>query len=207
MEPEKTYHLYTHANGFENLFRAQENYWYFLQRYQHFIEPVAHTLAYCLMPNHIHFLITIKSEAEIETAFKTSQTSEVSTRKQQDLGGLSSVEKRISQQFSNLFNAYSKAFNKMYKRRGSLFIPNFKRKEIETDQHLTRLILYIHGNPVHHGFVKNITDWAWSSYHEILSDNKSTWLKREEIINWFGNEQEFIRFHQQRIEIKTFGVF
>ena len=69
MQPSKSYHLYTHANGFENLFQSEENYRYFLLRYEHFIPAVADTLAYCLMPNHIHFLIRVKTEAEIESAF------------------------------------------------------------------------------------------------------------------------------------------
>ncbi len=67
MQSTATYHLYTH--GFENLFQSEENYRYFLRRYEHFIPSVADTLAYCFMPNHIHFLIRVKTEAEIESAF------------------------------------------------------------------------------------------------------------------------------------------
>jgi putative transposase len=110
MEPGKSYHIYNRANGNESLFRSDENFRYFLQRYAHFITDVADTYAYCLMPNHIHFLVKIKSLAELEESFKYySETSKVS----KNLGGLS-LEKRISQQFSNLFNSYTKAFNRMY---------------------------------------------------------------------------------------------
>ncbi|MBS1489267.1 MAG: transposase [Bacteroidetes bacterium] len=189
MEAGKTYHIYNHANGFENLFQSEENYRYFLLRYQHFIEPVADTLAYCLMSNHVHFLVQIKKEAEIEAAFGKFET-------------FQKLEARISKQFANLFSGYTQAFNKMYNRKGSLFIPNFKRKEIETDRHFTNIIHYIHANPVHHGFVKNIPDWPWSSYPEILSGKISTWLKREEIIEWFGNANEFVEFHRQPIDLK-----
>lgn len=34
LEPEKVYHLYTHANGSENLFRSDENYYYFVKELQ-----------------------------------------------------------------------------------------------------------------------------------------------------------------------------
>jgi putative transposase len=54
MEPKKTYHIYTHANGSENLFQTNENFRYFLKRYEEYIPPVADTLAWCLMPNHLH---------------------------------------------------------------------------------------------------------------------------------------------------------
>ncbi len=195
MEPRQLYHLYTHANGFENLFRSEENYRYFLFRYEHFIAPVADTLVYCLMPNHIHFLIQIKTEEEIEATFSNLQGFK-------NLGGFDPLEKRISQQFSNLFNGYTKAFNKMYSRKGSLFIPNFKRKEITNDSYITNIICYIHGNPIHHGFVKNLTDWPWSSYQAILNDTP-TFINRDEVLKWFGNRNEYEKIHLQPVEVKT----
>jgi len=224
MEAGKHYHIYTHANGFENLFQSAENYGYFLKRYEHFIPPVADTFVWCLMPNHLHFLIRIKTEAElIATFFSNLQSnqsnfeSNVQSNLQgfENLGGLDGdlnggldgslekeIEKRISQQFSNLFNAYTKAYNKMYGRKGSLFIPNFKRKEITSDSYLTTVIRYIHTNPVHHGFTKNLADWPWSSYNTIISDTPS-FIKKEEVINWFGNLNQFITFHQQPTDLKT----
>ncbi|MCA6373339.1 MAG: hypothetical protein IM631_18390 [Cytophagales bacterium] len=36
MLPGRTYHLYTHANGSENLFLSDENFGYFLKRYKEF---------------------------------------------------------------------------------------------------------------------------------------------------------------------------
>ncbi len=198
MEPAKHYHLYNHANGFENLFRNDENYRYFLSRYEHFIRPVATTLAYCLMPNHLHFLIRIKSEEEIVSYIKSSK---VSSLPPTNLGGLDEIEKRISQQFSNLFNSYTKSFNKMYSRRGSLFIPNFKRKEVTDESYFTQLIRYIHANPVHHGFVKHMNDWRWSSFNDILHEEHSM-VRREEIIRWFGNKEEFIRYHKRPVDVR-----
>ena len=222
MEPTKTYHLYTHANGFENLFRSKENYRYFLRRYEYFISPIADTLAWCLMPNHIHFLIRVKNEREIIEAFpETDQTSEGSQTSEvlrnlpqtsevfRNLGGLRrglTIEKRIPKQFGNLFNSYTKAFNKMYDRKGSLFIPNFKRKEISNDRYFTTIIHYIHANPVHHGFLKTIDDWPWSSFHELLTGER-TFLKGDEVIEWFGNKEEFIKYHQQPIEVRTQAEF
>lgn len=197
MEPGQTYHLYTHANGFGNLFRSHENYRYFLRRYQRFIPPVADTLAYCLMPNHVHSLVRVKSEQEIQQA-----SSEVSTRKQPGLGDLSPVEKRISQQFSNLFNSYTKAFNKQFGRKGSLFIPNFKRKEITSGHYLTNIIRYIHANPVHHGFTKDLSAWPWSSYMAVM-ESRNSLVNHEEIIQWFGNLSEFIVLHSQPITAHT----
>jgi putative transposase len=183
MEPGKFYHIYNHANGSENLFRSNENYRYFLSRYTHFIGLVGNTYAYCLMPNHIHFLVQLKNEHELESTFGKFET-------------FQKLEARISKQFANLFSSYTQAFNKMYGRRGSLFIPNFKRKEITEDSYLTSIIAYIHLNPVNHGFAKQCETWRWSSYNTIMSE-KETLLSRKEVIQWFGNRDEFEKFHRQ----------
>lgn len=104
------------------------------------------------------------------------------------------LEGRISKQFANLFSSYTQAFNKMYSRRGSLFIPNFKRREITDDKYLTSAIIYIHCNPIHHGFTKTCGSWTWSSYHTILGDHP-TFLNREAVVRWFGNRNEFLVLH------------
>lgn len=94
MQPGTFYHIYNHANGFENLFQSDENYRFFLQQWNKYIEPVAELYAYCLMPNHFHVLIRTKNEEELLdlTGFR-------------NLSGLKDTEKIISQHFSNLFNS------------------------------------------------------------------------------------------------------
>lgn len=47
------YHIYNHANGNKNLFLEEDNYIFFLNKYYKFIDPIADTFAYCLMPNHL----------------------------------------------------------------------------------------------------------------------------------------------------------
>ncbi len=108
---------------------------------------------------------------------------------------LKTLEVLISQRFSNLFNGYTKAYNKRYDRRGSLFQPNFKRKLIQHDSYFTALMAYIHNNPVHHGFAKDSSDWPHSSWHVYLSD-KPTKLAKQEGLDWFKGKDAFIRIHR-----------
>jgi REP element-mobilizing transposase RayT len=194
MEPLKFYHVYTRANGSENLFRNEENFRYFLKRYDAYIPPVADTLAWCLMPNHLHLLVRVKSEAELKKSFLSKDLTGLSRAVKQDLSGL---EQRTILPFSHLFNAYTKAYNKVYRRRGSLFTRAFKRKEITSDSYFTRIIQYIHRNPVHHGFANNIKDWPWSSYHDFLLPELTPLQK--EVMDWFGTRQQFILFHEQTL--------
>jgi len=192
MEQESYYHIYNHANGDENLFRTDENYNYFLKRYAHFINPVANTFAYCLMPNHFHFLIKTKEFEQTSEVFETSDVLDKINP---------SIKNPYSKAFADLFNSYTKAYNKMYSRRGSLFNRQFKRKAVENDMYFTKLIHYIHANPVHHGFVNTIEDWPFSSYHSFLS-NKATLLNRNEVLEWFNGKEDFVKFHKQPIDLK-----
>ena len=104
------------------------------------------------------------------------------------------------QYFSNLFNAYTQAFNKRYNRHGSLFEKNFKRKLINNENYLKQVLIYIHNNPVHHGFCEYPTEYAWSSYLSCIS-TKPTKLKRETVIDWFGDTANFKTVNNQKIEI------
>lgn len=187
LQPQITYHIYTHANGSENLFREDENYYYFLNKYSEYIHPIAETFAYCLMPNHIHLMVRMRGEGELLKFFSS---------KQKDLTGFQNLSGLISRQFGNFLNAYAKAYNERFDRRGSLFERPFGRKPIENASYFTALIAYIHNNPVHHGFVKDAREWPHSSYHSYLLD-KRTKIAREEGLEWFGGREEFIKIHQE----------
>ena len=200
LESGNTYHIWTHANGNENLFRCEENFRYFLRRYQHYVHPVAETFAYCLMPNHLHLMIRVRKEDEILEFIRKKKNKP----KLQGLADLGALENSIvSQQFSNLFNSYTKSINKKYDRKGSLFIPNFRRKLIDSDEYFVRLIAYIHNNPVHHGFVKTTNNWPFSSWHSYLLD-KATNISKREALKWFGTKKNFFATHNQlnQVEVK-----
>jgi len=194
--PSETYHVFNHANGDDNIFREEDNYRFFLEKYIKYIQPIADTFAYCLMKNHFHLMVRIRDVEYFRNyqPFKDSKS----------LKGLNiedGVAKYISLQFSHLFNGYSQAYNKKYGRRGSLFNPRVKRKQITDDSYFTRLIIYIHTNPIYHGFVKHVDDWAHSSYLDIRQENDSI-VNLNEIINWFGSQEGFFEAHKNTKEIR-----
>ena len=65
MEPDKIYHIYNRGINGENLFKEERNYSYFLNKYASCITAIADTYAYCLLKNHFHLAVKIKSEQEI----------------------------------------------------------------------------------------------------------------------------------------------
>ena len=66
LEQDKLYHIYNQGNNREQIFYNSENYLYFLRKFRQFVLPHCDVLAYCLMPNHFHFLIN-SNEKSVET--------------------------------------------------------------------------------------------------------------------------------------------
>jgi REP element-mobilizing transposase RayT len=182
------YHIYNRGINRENIFVEEDNYRYFVKLLANHILALVDVYSYCLLRNHFHLLVRIKSEDEIRTDLSNLQN-------------LSSLPKP-SQRFSNLFNAYAKAFNKRNQRTGTLFQRPFGRVEITTNVQLIHLVTYIHQNPEKHGLVENFRDWKNSSYQVIVSIADDTQLRREEVLSWFGGIGGFVEAHHQNYEMQ-----
>jgi hypothetical protein len=50
---------------------------------------------------------------------------------------------------------------------------------------------------VHHGFVKQMSLYPWSSYKSVISD-KPTSLRRDDVLTIFGGTENFIFYHNQQ---------
>ena len=59
------FHIYN--RGGENIFPEEQNYSYYLRLYKKHILPIAQTFAFCLMKNHFHLAVRVRSEDEITT--------------------------------------------------------------------------------------------------------------------------------------------
>ncbi|MGM0636461.1 MAG: transposase [Bacteroidota bacterium] len=194
LKPDYTYHIYNRANGNDVLFRKDENYRFFLKKYDFYITPIADTFCYCLMPNHFHFLVRIKAENKLTCFLKDSRS--IALKAPKDLTGFQNLSGLISKQFSNFFNAYTKAINKQQNRNGNLFSRPFKRKQVDDETYLKKLVHYIHYNPIEAGLTVKPEDWRYTSYLSLLS-NRPTKLGRTEVIDWFNDKQNFIYCHQK----------
>ena len=108
-EENATYHVFNRSN--EKVFLNRENYLFFLEKLRKYILPFADILAYCLMPNHFHLLVNIKSEGAKHLNVKG---------------------KEEMQYFPNamglITSSYTQAINKKKGRRGSLFSHSLKAK-------------------------------------------------------------------------------
>lgn len=188
------YHIYNRGNNGIDVFLDADSYYHFLRLYAKYVEPVAETFAWCLLKNHFHILVRIKDKIEIdenELSYNTTEKPKIIDP---------------SRQFSHLFNAYTQAVNKRHNRTGSLFETTFERKLIASEKYFQKLIFYIHNNPVHHGFVKQMSLYPWSSYETVLSD-KPTKLKREEVVELYGGLENYIFYHNQQQNLNEINDF
>jgi putative transposase len=193
LSTETFYHIYNRGINGEPLFKEHKNYAFFLKKFAHFVSPIADTYAYCLLSNHFHFLIKTKSRDSI---LEKKPPQEKNTVKGND----KPAEWYISNQFASFFRSYALSINKGYGRTGGLFEEPFRRAEIVSNKHLTNAVAYIHYNPQLHGFVNDFRKYKHSSYNGLLS-NLPSLLMRTEIMEWFGDKENFIAYHDQNISL------
>jgi len=191
------YHIYNKGINGTDLFKTSSNYETFLRKYDEFIDPVANTYAWCLLANHFHLLIRIHDEEQI---------SFIKQKKEDNRTFAEKKKYDPTRQFSHLFNAYAKYFNKMNHRNGSLLTRPFRRIKVTNEHYFKELVFYIHNNPVKHGFVERMNDYPWSSFNTVISI-KSTRLQRNTVVGWFNSVSEFKEFHNRDAGSMNFKAF
>jgi putative transposase len=192
LEPDFFYHIFNQGNARVKVFYNKENYTYFLKKLDIYLSDFTEIYSYCLMPNHFHILIRIKSTNEIlGNAYKIDELKRFLNRHEKDVN---LPELLISEIFRRFFMSYAKAINKQQNRTGSLFRKNFKRIKVTDLKYLKTVVVYIHRNPKRHGFDIDFRDYPWSSYNKILEE-KITRLKKEEVLDWFGDRESYIANH------------
>lgn len=160
------------------LYRSKEKQNQLIEKIEKQNTTLVEIICYCLMPNHFHLLLKQKEEGGISTFLS---------------------------QFQNSFTRY---FNTLTKRKGHLFIGQFKSVRIETDEQLLHVSRYIHLNPYSSYVVKNLDslcEYEPSSFPEYMNKQKG-FCNTEIILSFFKNAkkyQEFIYNHadyQRKLE-------
>jgi len=141
------YHIYNRGANRNKIFFEKDNFLYLLRKLKEYSKKFNFSIiAYCLMPNHYHFLLRQDGDDPLNVAIGV------------------------------LFNAYTKAINRMYNKSGTLFEGHFKCIEVEDDKYILELCRYIHRNPVDDKLVERIEDWEFSNYLEWIGNRKGNLL-------------------------------
>ena len=148
------YHLYNQSNSYVRIFREAENYRFFLQKVETHLLPVADVLCYCLMPDHFHFLIHVREPGAADSPGIKPQRDPVPGQQYQQ---------GVSHAVRIMLSSYTRAYNRRYKNRGTLFRARTKAKLVAAPDYRLRCFDYIHYNPVKDGLVAVATDYPHSS--------------------------------------------
>lgn len=183
------YHIYNQGNNRQQIFFNSENYLYFLRKVNTLVAPVCNILAWCLMPNHFHFLVG---------------TSPYSVEKIK-VGNL--YLSRLSNGFRILESSYAKGINAQYNWSGSIFRQRTKAKclteeafDYEEDSLLfapdffnpypLTCFHYIHQNAWEAGLVKNPQDWVFSSLRDYLGIRTGNLCHYDLCKRWVGVDRQ-----------------
>ena len=159
------YHVYNRGAARLSIVREERNYAYLLRLMKEVAGECQFTfIAYCLMPNHSHWLVRQDADTPISV-----------------------LPKRV-------FGSYSQAFNKAYRRSGTLFEGAFRATVIDTEAYLLHLCRYIHANPVKHGFASAPELWPYSDYLEWIGQRASAPVDRQFIRAHFETPAHYQAF-------------
>ena len=171
-QPGHYYHIYNRGARKLTIFRDDENYLFAISRIRKYCTEFQLTpVAYCLMPNHYHFLV-----------------------RQDDFQEAGLLPRRV-------FNSYTKAFNKRFDHSGTLFEGRYKAKHVDSEPYLRQLCRYIHANPVKDGIVQRPEDWPYSNYLDWLGLRSGTLVDRQFISDLFSSSAEYQAFVQDYLRM------
>lgn len=176
------YHVYNRGNRKQQIFLNYKDYERFFDKVFEYKKKFnINIVAFCLMPNHFHFLI-------------------------QQLSA-----NTISKFFSDLCNSHSKYFNTKYDTVGSLYQGRFKTKIVDKDEYLIHVSRYIHLNPVElfapsKNLVNNLLTYKWSSLQYFLSPSKNEIVDTRVILDYFSKKnpcEDYRKFVLSNIKVQS----
>lgn len=109
----------------------------------HFDGARYHLLAWVVIPNHVHVLIEGKPAFQLSTIVHSWKS----------------------------FTA--KEANKLLKRAGTFWQPEYIDRTIRDERHLASAIWYVHANPVKAGLAARAEDWPFSSASRFVGETKA----------------------------------
>jgi len=141
-------------------------------------------IGYCVMGNHFHLLVKMYpgqnfTDEEIKRRF-TQHYGDERGFGEDDFEYYRKKWSNLSEFVREVKQTFSRFYNKLHNRRGTLWGERFKSVIVEDGQTLINCLAYIDLNPVRAGIVKLPEDYRWSSlgYH-VQSGNQDDFLSTD----------------------------
>ena len=161
------YHVYNRGNNRQPIFFNRENYLFFLKKMRTHLLPTCDFLAYCLMPNHFHFLIKTDERTVAQVA-KTNREIAVTA---------------FSRGLKTMLSSYARAIQVQEKITGSLFQQKTEKKQVSSANMLEDYTLvcfrYILQNAVKAKLAASPGLWEFCSYPDLAGLRNGTLCNRD----------------------------
>ena len=192
------YHMVCKSIDGLPLFHEPKDYVVFLERFKKFNEGFADVWAYCLLLNHTHYIVKVKSVDSIESYISQllpQEKTKAMVSFLTDITNDSLTDALIERQMNSFLVSYANYVNNKYDRKGGIFQKPFKRIRISSDSHLQQAIVYVHANAQKHGMVDDFKAYKYSSYNDI--DNN--YIDSKNVIGFFGGMEKYVRVHNEQV--------
>ncbi|MHC4092921.1 MAG: transposase [Planctomycetota bacterium] len=113
-------------------------------------------LAWCLMPNHFHFVLWPRNDGD------------------------------MSRWMHWLLSSHVRWYHRRYGTSGRIWQGRFKSFPIEQDEHLLKVMRYVERNPLRAQLVARAEEWPWSSLQPWMADSRPDFLHDGPFPRWLG---------------------
>ena len=183
LETDRYFHIYNKGINGQKTFQNAQYYEFFLQKYKYYLNRDVDTLAFCLLPNHFHFLIKTRPSKK------------------------ANYNLTISNQFRKLCICYAHFYNRQANRIGNLCFRHFRRVIIEDDDYLRYLFFYIHFNPQKHRIISDFRLFQYSSYN-LMYEKRQFFIAKDKVLGLFdGCIENFEEFHMEHFRDKSLAAY
>jgi putative transposase len=159
------YHFYNRGVNRQPIFFFTDNWGFFIREMRrYFLPEYIDILAYCLMPNHYHLLVYLKTDE---------------------------ISKKVMQPFGT---SYVKAINRQQGRVGPLFQGPFKARQVDNAAYFAHLTRYIHLNPVRAKLADGPAEWPFSSYNDYTGARRGSLPNTEIVLAEFDGRDAYRAF-------------
>ena len=190
------YHIYNQGNNRRRIFFSKPNYHYFINKLKIYVKPYADILAWCLMPNHFHLMVYVKTSSLYihDTKVLKNHKTVIEVKGQKT--------RSFNDSIGILLRSYTRAINKQENTSGSLFrqetkaicinchkgqIPNSYETAYGKSMNVNYLSTnypkicfdYIHENPVKANLVVHSTQWDYSSAQDYYGDRNGSLITKK----------------------------
>ncbi|MDP2172414.1 MAG: transposase [Candidatus Cloacimonadaceae bacterium] len=158
------FHAYNHSLDGRMLFYDDADYRKYLQLLKKRLSQEFSVFAYCLMPNHYHFLVRQNGAEPIYSMFEQPHKS------------------------------YARYYNLRYGAKGKILRDKMNHKSVLENEYIVNLCAYIHANPMSAGLVGHVEEWQYSNLPEFLGTRHGTLCSREFIGNSVPDRDKYRMF-------------